>query len=126
MCYSVNGDFMYLFVSQKKIIVKECKSFYSRFMGLMFKKDFDYGLRFPKCNSIHSFFMKQNISVIMTDKDNRILYIDPVVKPWSVILPRKDVYYVYEFPVCDLSSFHVGDVLEVFEDEQNSKQVLNV
>lgn len=115
MCYSVDGDFMYVFVNQRKILVKECNSFYRRFMGLMFKSDFDYGLRFPKCNSIHCFFMKQAISVVMTDQDHKILYIDSVVKPWRVILPRKHVYYVYEFPVCDLSCFQIGDTLKIYE-----------
>ena len=55
--------------------IKKCTNFIDRLMGLMFKKNFDEIYLFPKCNSIHTFFMKENIDVIMCDKDNTILYI---------------------------------------------------
>lgn len=80
------------------INVKMCKSFSSRFFGLMFKKNFDYGLIFPKCNSIHTFFMRENIDVFMTDIDGNILYTYKNLKPNRIILPKKNVYYTLEFP----------------------------
>lgn len=52
---------------------------------------------FPKCNSIHTFCMFQSIDVIMTDKKNQILYAYENVKPNHIILPKKKVYYTYEF-----------------------------
>jgi hypothetical protein len=79
--------------------VKKCKTFYTRLMGLMFKKSFDYGLLFPKCNSIHTFFMKTNIDVIMTDIEGNVLYTFHNLKPYKIILPKKGVYYTFEFPV---------------------------
>jgi len=85
-------------MKNKKICVKMCKSFPSRLLGLMFKKDFDYGLIFPKCNSIHTFFMRENIDVIMTDTDGNILHIYKNLKPFKIILPKKNVYYTLEFP----------------------------
>ena len=51
------------------IKVKYCNSFFSRLIGFMFKRNIDYCLCFPKCNSIHTFFMLKKIDVIMTDKD---------------------------------------------------------
>ena len=42
--------------------------------------------------------MSTNIDVIMTDKDDNVLYIFKDVKPWRVILPKRDVYNVYELP----------------------------
>ena len=80
------------------INVKVCKSFLSRLKGLMFKKNFDYGLVFPKCNSIHTFFMKKNIDVIMTDKHGNVIFTKANVKPWKIIWPKKDAYYTFEFP----------------------------
>lgn len=51
----------------------ECKSIIKRFMGLMFKRNFDYGLLFNNCNSIHTFFMKKDIDVIFLDKYDNII-----------------------------------------------------
>ena len=67
---------MYLFVNKKKIEIIDCLSFSSRLMGFMFQKDkIKASKRFPKCNSIHTFFMKQEIDVIMTDMNNKIVKI---------------------------------------------------
>ena len=79
--------------------IKYCNTFFSRLKGLMFKKNFDYALCLPKCNSIHTFFMKESIDVYMTDKDYNIIYKKKNMKPWRVILPKKKVYYTFEFPV---------------------------
>ena len=89
---------MYVLIGKKKFELIDCISFYSRFRGLMFTSSFDYCMRFKKCNSIHTFFMSTNIDVIMTDKDDNVLYIFKDVKPWRVILPKRDVYNVYELP----------------------------
>ena len=82
----------------KKYSLVDCTSFYSRFKGLMFTRDFDFCMRFSRCNSIHTFFMVTNIDVVMTDKDNNVLFIFKNVKPWRVILPKKNVFNVYELP----------------------------
>lgn len=95
---------MYILVGRKKINLYECKTFNSRFMGLMFIRDFDYCLRFEKCNSIHTFFMRTNIDIVMTDRDNNVLYTFKDLKPWKVILPKKGVYNVYELPCGTLKS----------------------
>ncbi|MDD3048457.1 MAG: DUF192 domain-containing protein [Bacilli bacterium] len=83
-----------------KIKIIECNSFYSRLKGFMFrKKIITEGLLFKNCNSIHTFFMLQKIDVIMTDKDNNILYKYEDLKPWKIILPKKNVKNIYELPV---------------------------
>ena len=65
----------------------------------MFTKKIDKILCFPKCNSVHTFFMFKNIDIIMTDKDNVVLYTFYDVKPNKIILPKKGVCYTYELPV---------------------------
>lgn len=92
------GDFMKVLIDKKKYSLVDCISFSERFKGLMFVKNFDYCMRFSKCNSIHTFFMSTNIDVVMTDKDDNVLFIFKNVKPWRVILPKKDVYNTYELP----------------------------
>ena len=96
--------------------VYECTSFYSRLTGLMFKKNINYGLLFKRCNSIHTFFMKENIDVIMTDKNNRILYYYKNLKPNKIILPKKNVYNTYEFPINKLVDIKINDIIKIVKD----------
>ncbi len=89
---------MKLVFKDKDIELKECKSFYHRLKGFMFTKDIKGALLFNKCNSIHTFFMKNNIDVIMCDNDNKILYYYRDFGKNKVILPKKGVKKVFETP----------------------------
>lgn len=89
---------MKLIVDKVDIELKYATKFTERLIGLMFKKNITYGVCFPKCRSIHTFFMFCPIDVIMTDKNNNILYTYHQLKPWRIILPKRNVYYTYEFP----------------------------
>ena len=64
----------------------------------MFKKNIDYAICFKRCNSIHTFFMKENIDVIMCDKDNTVLYYYNNLGKNKIIWPKKNVYITYETP----------------------------
>lgn len=89
---------MKLIYNNKEIELINCKSFYSRLKGFMFKRSINNALLFNKCNSIHTFFMKENIDVIMCDKDNNILYYYKDLNKNKIILPKKNVYKVIETP----------------------------
>lgn len=89
---------MKLKIGSKEFDLIDCTDFYSRFKGFMFTKNIDHCLRFSKCNSIHTFFMLSDIDVVMTDKDNNVLFVYRKLKPWRVISPKKGVYNVYELP----------------------------
>ena len=84
--------------NNKSIDLTICNNFFDRFKGFMFEKKIDKCLCFPKCNSIHTFFMLKPIDVIMTDKNYKIIYIYKNIKPYKFILPKKDVYYTFELP----------------------------
>ncbi len=77
--------------------IKNANTFLKKLKGLMFVKNFNYILKF-KTNGIHTFFMKTNIDVVLTDKNNKILYIYENLKPNKIILPKKNVKYTYEMP----------------------------
>ena len=103
---------MKVIINDKKIDLKICTKFKDRLLGLMFKKNINYCLCFPKCNSIHTFFMKQNINVIMTDKNNKILFYFKKLKPWKIILPKKGVYYTYEF-TNNIKNIKINDYVSI-------------
>lgn len=91
-------------------------SFFKRFMGIMFKKKkIDYALCFPRCNSIHTFFCKQNIDIIMTNKENKILYFRRNVKPNKVVIYRESSI-VYEMPCNYFDNLEINTFLERRED----------
>lgn len=89
---------MKLNYKNKDIELKECISFSSRLLGFMFKKNINYSLLFDKCNSIHTFFMKENIDVIMCDKDNNILFFYNNLPKNRIIWPKRGVAKVFETP----------------------------
>ena len=77
--------------------LKDANTFFNKLMGLMFKTRFEYCLRI-KCNGIHTFFMRKNIDVVLTDKNNNILYIYKSLKPNKIILPKKNTCKTIELP----------------------------
>ena len=105
---------MYIEKNNKKIKVYILKNIFKRFKGFMFKKNINYGLCFPKCNCIHTFFMKENIDVYMTDKDNKVLYIYKDLKKNKIILPKRKVYYTYELPV-NVFNFEINEKIRLIK-----------
>ena len=95
------------------IYIYEAKTFKERLFGLMFKKNINYCLLFKKCNSIHTFFMRENIDVVMTDKNNKILFIKKNMKKNRIILPKKGVYNTYEFPANFIKNLKLNDRLKI-------------
>ena len=78
--------------------IKVAKTFKQRLIGLMFKKSITYGLLFKNCKSIHTFFMKEEIDVIATDKDDKIIKKYKSVKPYKIIIAPKGTKNIYELP----------------------------
>lgn len=91
----------------KKMEIKYANTFFKKLKGLMFVKNFNYILKL-KCNGIHTFFMKINIDVILTDKNDKILYIYKNLKPNRIILPKKNVTFTYEMPQYSSKKYKIG------------------
>lgn len=105
---------MYLLYNKKKIDIDDCTTFKDRLIGFMFnKKTIIRGKRFPRCSSIHTFFMFQSIDVVMADKNNKIIKIYQNLKPNRIIFPNKKIYYVYELPLGSTKGFKIGNILDI-------------
>lgn len=72
-------------------------NFIIRLKGLMFKRNIKQGIYFPNCNSIHTFFMKENIDVLLLDSNNKILYSYKDLSK-NKILIKKNVKNIIELP----------------------------
>lgn len=113
MCYNFIGDKMILKTKDKNIPVKTCIRFKDRFIGLMFKKNIKIGYLFPRCNSIHTFFMKEKIDVLLLDKNNKIIQIYKSLSPNRIILPKRKVYSVLELPNNTSEIFKINEKIKI-------------
>lgn len=106
-----------MYLLNEKIKITMATSFLKRLFGLMGKKKrIEEGICFPKCNSIHTFFMRQNIDVIMTDREQNIKYIYRNLKKNKIILPKRGVFYTYELPLSSIDSLEVGDTITLTKE----------
>lgn len=103
---------MKLKLNKKSIEIKIYNSFLKKLIGLMFKRNFKYGICIENCNSIHTFFMKENIDIIMTDKKYNVIYVYNNLKKNRIILPKKNVYYTFELP-SNTNTYKEKDKLEI-------------
>ncbi|MCM0605317.1 MAG: DUF192 domain-containing protein [Xanthomonadaceae bacterium] len=114
----------YEFVNQKNSKslasrAKKASSYAQRLLGLMGKKDLPQGegLWFPKCNSIHMWFMKIPIDAVFIKKegnDYRVIKCFSRLKPWRVFPAMSlNATDVIELPVGVIDSAEVreGDLL---------------
>lgn len=103
---------MKIIKGKKTIDVKMCTNLFSRLKGFMFNKNINNCLCFPKCNSVHTFFMLKPIDIVMTDNNYKILYIFKSVKPYRIILPKKKVYYTFELPTNEFE-FSISEKIKI-------------
>ena len=108
------GEYMKLKHNNKEIELYECTNFYTRLKGFMFTKNINRSLLFNHCNSIHTFFMKENIDVIFCNKDNKVLYYYPNIPKNKIIWPKLHTTKVYETPK-NYFDIKINDKMEVIK-----------
>lgn len=109
---------MTLNTNKKSYPIVIANTFLKRLFGLMGKKEIDYGMLFPKCNSIHTFFMKESIDVIGLDENNEVIYKYenlPKNKIIKINYDRKKTS-ILELPQNASSKIKVGTILLFSED----------
>ena len=95
-----------------KVII--AKSFKNKLLGLINKKNIDYGLLIENCKSIHTFFMLENIDVLLIDKNNRILMINRNVKPNKILIFKsKKRTNILELPANSSLTLKVNDIIDI-------------
>lgn len=104
--------------NKKEYEIILAKSFYKRLTGLIGKEDIDYGILFPKCNSIHTYFMKENIDIVGLDENNEVIYKYenlPKNKVIKINYERKKTS-ILELPAYSSKKIKVGTIL-LFNEE---------
>jgi len=100
--------------------VEFADSFFSRFRGLMLKKDLKSGLvlkipsgRGKRGSAIHMFFMRIPLDIIFADEELKV--VDVVsLDPWTTYTPKSAARFVIELKkgLIPDSGTEIGDLLE--------------
>lgn len=103
--------------------VEFADSFFSRFRGLMLKKDIKSGLvlkipagRGKRGSAIHMFFMRIPLDIIFADADLKV--VDMVsLDPWKTYTPQHPARFVVELQkgLLKESYTEIGDIMEFNE-----------
>lgn len=83
------------------VIIPKCRvadDFVSRFKGLMGQTSVpsDGGVFFPRCNSIHTFFMRIPIDVVFIDHNGMVQEVLASLSAWRMLIPRRHVKHTLE------------------------------
>lgn len=103
---------MKIVINNDKFNIELANTFRKRLFGLMGKKNIKTGLFFPKTGSIHTFFMKEDIDVIMIDKENKVVYFKKNLKK-NRILIKKKAHHTIELPHNSLNKININDKLTI-------------
>ena len=104
---------MYLQVKRKKIKLIELTKFWDRFKGLKFVLEpIDYGIKFPKKRFVTTNFLCQKIDIVLTDKEDNILYMYENMKTENYIFPKRSVYNVYFLPLSTVQNLEINTKLK--------------
>lgn len=97
-------------INNINIEIKKAITFRDRLIGLMGKKDINYGMLFPRCNCIHTYFMKEPIDVLALNKNNEIIFKITALKPNKIFNVKSSINEtaILELPQNTSSSLKLG------------------
>ena len=110
---------MKLLLNKQYIKILEATTFKERLYGLMGKTNISYGMLFPKCNSIHTFFMKEAIDVVGLNEKNEVIFLERNSDKNKIIKIHRPIKKtsILELPSGTSSCLNLGDILFFeFED----------
>ncbi len=110
---------MYLKTNGEKIQLRKLDKFIDRVKSLRFVLDkIDYGIMFPKKHGITTVFFCQRVDIIMTSKENEVLYIYRNVKSEKYFFPRLSVFNVLLLPPNTTKKINKGDILKIVDKDK--------
>ena len=102
---------MYLVNGNNKLKINKI----NKLIGLMFRKEpIKEGYILYNCNAIHTFFMRQNIDVIMIDKNNKIVLIRENVKKNKIII-KKEGIHTLELPLGTSKEYKINGIIKIID-----------
>ena len=107
---------MYTIIDNKKIDIKVAVTKYEKIKGLMFKNNIKYGLFIPNCVSVHTFFMQDNIDILVLNENNEILYKFQNMSKNKIIEVKEDINKtsILELPKNTSNNVFIGDKINFY------------
>lgn len=96
--------------------VTVARSFPARTIGLI-GRSWVTPMLFPRCHSIHTFFMRLPVDIVCLDRDNRVVRSIQGVRPWRVVSGGRRTQSILELPAGSVrkKGLGVGDQVEYLE-----------
>lgn len=109
---------MTLKIGKNEYDIVVANDFKTRLFGLMGKTDIEYGMLFPNCNSVHTFFMKEEIDIVGLDINHEVIYkAESVTKNQIIrIKNEQNKTSVLELPKNASKNIKIGQIL-LFKDK---------
>lgn len=107
---------MYIKVNNNKLNIVQLISFWERLRSLKFVfEPINYGVKLSNKKYADTYLFCQKVDIVMTDKDNNILYMYENVKTEKRILFKRKVFNIYYLPLGSVSSLNIGDKLKEYK-----------
>ena len=111
---------MYIKVKNRKIKLNEANTFWERLKSFKFVLGpLEYGIRFPNKKSSNTYFLFEKIDVILTDKDEKILYLIECLGTEKKIYWKKHVQNTYFVPRETVKDLKVGETLNLVVEKED-------
>ena len=109
---------MYLKTNKNNYKIEVANNFYKRLTGFIGKKNINYGILFPKCNKIHTYFMKENIDIVGLDENNEVIYKYENLAKNKVVKVANSIKKtsILEMPASSTKKIKIGSILLFNED----------
>jgi len=109
---------MILKIGKNEYEIIVANDFKTRLTGLMGKTNIDYGILFPNCNSVHTFFMKEEIDIIGLDINHEVIFKHEAAHPNQIIRIKnpQNKTSILELPKNASKKIKIGQIL-LFKDK---------
>ena len=111
---------MKLIINKKKINIVEKNNFFEKLKGIKFiLEPIKDAYRF-KSHYANTYFLFQGVDIIMTDENNKVLYIYPNCKTEKLIFPKFNVKYVYFLPLETTKDLEINQILKISKPKEKN------
>ncbi len=106
---------MYIKINGKQLKLEERNSFKERFISLKFNfNKLDYAIKFPNKKFISTVFFVQRVDIVLTDKDDKIIYLEEDVRSEKYYIHKKNTCNVYLLPLGYAKHLAIGDIINIY------------
>ncbi len=111
---------MKLIINKKKLNIVEKNNFFEKLKGIKFiLEPIKDAYRF-KSHYANTYFLFQRVDIIMTDENNKVLYIYPNCKTEKLIFPKFNVKYVYFLPLETTKDLEINQILKISKPKEKN------